>query len=113
MLNGFAVLWNVHWPAKGVIADFLENFKGFLLKKLLESDIYLIFNRYREYSTKSVARDTRTCEASRVYPLTENTPVPSQRAVLTVSSYKKQLISIICSSIINDEEFHAQHTTKD
>ena len=44
--------------------------------------------------------------------LTENTPVPSQKAVLTVSSNKKQLMPIICSSIINDEEFHAQHTTR-
>ena len=37
-------------------------------------------------------------------------PVPSQKAVLTVSSNKK--MSVICSSIINDEEFHAQHTTR-
>ena len=47
-----------------------------------------------------------------MYQLTENTPLPSQKAVLTVSSNKKQLISIICSSIINDEEFHDQHTTR-
>ena len=110
VLDGSAVLWAVHWPAKGVIADFVENFKGFLLKKLLDSDVYLI--RYCEYSTKSVTRDARTCEASRVYQLTENTSLPSQKAVLTVSSNKKQLMSTICSSIINDEEFHAQHTTR-
>ena len=61
---------------------------------------------------KSVTRHARKCEASRVYQLTENTPLPSQKAVLTVSSNKKQLMSIICSSIINDEEFHAQHTTR-
>ena len=90
----------------------MENFKAFLLKKLLDSDVYLIFNRYREYSTKSVTRDARKCEARRVYQLTENTPLPSQKAVLTVSSNKKQLMSIICSSIINDEEFQAQHTTR-
>ena len=112
VLDGSAVLWVVHWPAKGVITDFVENFKGFLLKKLLDSDVYLIFDRYREYSTKSVTRDARTCEASRVYQLTENTPLPSQKAVLTVSSNKKQLMPIICSSIINDEGFHAQHTTR-
>ena len=110
VLDGSAVLWVVHWPAKGVIADFVENFKGFLLKKLLNSDVYLIFDRYREYSTKSVTRDAQTCEASRAYHLTENMPLPSQKAVLTVSSNKKQLMSIIC--IINDEEFHAQHTTR-
>ena len=73
----------------------MGNFKGFLLKTLLESDVYLIFDRYREYSTKSVTRDARTCEASRVYQLTENTQM-----------------SIICSSIINGEKFHAQHTTR-
>ena len=50
-----------HWSAKGVIADFMENFKGFPLKKLLDSDVYLILDRYREHSTK------RTSEASRVY----------------------------------------------
>ena len=111
VLDGSAVLLVVHWPAKGVIVDFVENFKGFLLKKLLDSDVYLIFDRYL-YSTKSVTRDARTCEASRVYQLTKNTPLPSQKAVLTVSSNKKQLMFIICSSIINDEEFHAQHTTR-
>jgi hypothetical protein len=110
VLDGSAVLWVVHWPVKGVIADFVENFKGFLLKKLLDSDVYLIFDRYREYSTKSVTRDARTCEASRVYQLTENTPLPSQKAVLTVSPNKKQLMSIICNNIINDEAFHIQHT---
>ena len=74
--------------------------------------MYLIFVRYCEYSTKSVTRDPRTCEASRVYQLTENTPLPSQKDVLTVSSYKKQSMYIICSGIINDEEFHTQHTTR-
>ena len=97
VLDGFAVLWAVHWIAEGVIADVVENFIGFLLKKLLESDVYLIFDRYHEYST------TRTCEASRVYELTMNMPLPSQKAVLTK---KKQLMSVICSSIFNNEEFH-------
>ena len=27
VLDGSAVQWVVHWPAKGVIADFVENFK--------------------------------------------------------------------------------------
>ena len=80
------------------------------MKKLLDSDVYLIFDRYREYNTKSVTRDTRTCEASWVYQLTENTPLPSQNAVLTVSPNKKQLMFIICNNIINDEAFHIQHT---
>lgn len=110
VLDGSAVLWVVHWPAKGTIADYVNNFKEYLSKKLLEVDVYLIFDRYREYSTKSVTRDARACEASRVYQLTENTSLPSQKAVLTVSANKKQLMSIICQSIINDKSFHLKHT---
>ena len=46
VLDGSAVLWVVHWLAKGVIASFVENFKAFPLKKLLDSYVYLIFDRY-------------------------------------------------------------------
>ena len=70
----------------------------------------MIFDRYQDYSTKSVTRDARTCEASRVYQLSPNTPLPSQKAVLTVSENKKQLIQIICSSLVEDVAFHSQHT---
>ena len=52
-----------------------ENFKGFLLKKLLDSDVYLIVDRYREYSTM------KTSEASSVYQLTESMPLLSQKAM--------------------------------
>jgi hypothetical protein len=93
VLDGAAVLWVVHWPVQGVIADFVENFKGFLLKKLLDSDVYLIFDRYHEYSTKSVTRDARTCEASRVYQLTENTPLPSQKDDVPTEIHKGLVIA--------------------
>ena len=112
VLDGSAILWVVHWPAKGVIADFVINFKKYIEKKLLEGDVYLIFDRYREYSTKNVTRSGRESEASRVYQLTENMPLPSQKAVLTVAANKVQLMSIICNSIINDHVFHRMHTTR-
>ena len=83
-----------------------DNFKGFLSKKLLDSDVYLIVDRYRKYSTK------KTCEASSVYQLTESASLLSQKAKGTVSSNKKWLMSIICSSIINNKESRAQHTTR-
>lgn len=44
VLDGSGVLWVVLGPAKGVIADFVENFKGFVFKELLDSDVYLIFH---------------------------------------------------------------------
>ncbi|EDO50031.1 predicted protein [Nematostella vectensis] len=72
----------------------------------------VFFDRYRDYSTKSVTRNARECEASRVYQLSETTPLPSQKAVLTVSSNKKQLMSIICNNITKDDSFHTQYTSK-
>ena len=102
VLDGSDVLWVVHWPDKGAIADFVNNLKLCPSKKLVDSHLYLIFDRYREYITKSVTRDERTYEASRVFQLTENTPPPSQKAVLAVTANKKQLMSIICSNIIHD-----------
>ena len=44
--------------------------------------------------------------------VSENTPIPSQKAVLTVSSNKKQLMSVVCQNIINDVSFHAQETMR-
>ena len=76
-LDGSAILWVIHWPAKGTVSDFVDNFKSFLATKLLEADVYLIFDRYQEYSTKSVTRDSRKCEASRAYQLSPGTPLPS------------------------------------
>lgn len=112
VLDGSAVLWVVHWPAKGVVADYVENFKKFLERKLQDSDVYLVFDRYKEYSTKSVTRQVRECEASRPYQLTESVPLPSQKAVLTVTANKQQLMSIICNNIINDEAFCLNHTSR-
>ena len=95
VLDGSAILWVVHWPAKGTVVDFVNNSKKYISNKLHESDVYLVFDRYRDYSAKSVAREARASDASRVYQLSENTPLPSQKAVLTVSANKKQLIDKI------------------
>ena len=45
VLDGIAVLWVVHSPTEGVIADFVESVKGFLLEKLLDSDVGLLYLR--------------------------------------------------------------------
>ena len=105
VLDGSAVLWVIHWPAKGTVKDFVQNFKVFLARKLLASNVYLIFDRYREWSTKSSTREARECEASRVYQLSEHTPLPSQKAVLTVSGNKEQLMRIVNNDIISDKNF--------
>ena len=111
VLDGSAILWVVHWPAKGTVVDFVNNFKKYISNKLHESDVYLVFDRYRDYSTKRFTREARASDASRLYQLSENTPLPSQKAVLTVSANKKQLIDKICGNMTSDVAFHTQHTS--
>ena len=57
VLDGSAILWFVHWPAKGTVVDFVSSFKLYISNKLHKSDVYLVFDRYRDYSTKSVTRE--------------------------------------------------------
>ncbi|CAH3142606.1 unnamed protein product [Porites lobata] len=97
---------------KGAVVDYIENFKKFLVKKLEDSGVYLIFDRYPDYSTKSVTRDARECTASRVFQLSEQAPLPPQNVILTVSKNKVQLMSMICSNITKDKTFHSQHSAR-
>ena len=65
-----------------------------------------MFDRYFDYSTKSVTRRARASGVSRVHKLQLNTKLLPQKTVLTVTENKKQLISLIVNSFIEDESFH-------
>ena len=125
VLDGSAVLWVILWPLNGKVRDNVANFRKYIEQKLEVSDIYLVFDRYREYSTKSTTRSGRVTEASRVHKLNLETPLPPQKVVLTVSTNKKQLFDIIFSDLSENKIFHhgytqnnklvvtAQHTSSD
>ena len=97
----------VHWPDKGLVNDYVMNFKDYV-RKLLKKDV--IFDRYKPYSTKSVTRSGRTTQASRIHQLNLEMQLPSQKAVLTVTKNKQQLIKLICSEPTADSEFHNNNT---
>ena len=56
VLDGSAVLWVIHWPLNGKVRDYVANFRKYIEHKLEVGDVYLVFDRYREYSTKSTTR---------------------------------------------------------
>ena len=95
IIDGSALLWVVHWPSDGTVETFVSNFREHIERKLKTGDVYLVFDRYYEYSTKSVTRNARAMEASRIYQLLPTTKLPSQKVILTVTENKKQLIAII------------------
>ena len=110
VLDGSAVLWVIHWPANGTVCDFVVNFKQYIQHKLTSSDVYLVFDMYQDFSTKSTTRCNRTTEASRVHRLALDTPLPPQKVVLTVSENKSQLMEIICEELTRDTTFHRDYT---
>jgi len=101
ILDGCAIMWALHWPVNGTVNDFISGFLDYVYNRLQQSDVFVVFDRYYEYSIKSTTRSFRsTSVASRRHILTEQTPLPSQHVVLSVTQNKKQLISIICERLI-------------
>ena len=83
VIDGSALLWTVHWPADGSVADFIVNVKKWIASYLTNSDIYLIFDRYHEYeySIKSTTRDGRETRITRKHHLLRTTKLPAQKVV--------------------------------
>ena len=106
IIDGSALLWVIQWPADGTVNDYAMKVQDVIEKKLQIGDVHLVFDRYHDYSTKSVTRSARATGASRVHQLQLNCKLPPQKIVLTVSKNKKQLISLIVNLFTNGELFH-------
>ena len=95
-LDECAVLWVVPWPTSGTVHDYLVWFRSYLHGHLAKSDVYLVFDRYIEGSTKEATRRDRDKGASRVYTLRCTARLPPQSVVLTVTTNKDQYIALLC-----------------
>ena len=70
--------------------------------------LFFIFS-YVEGSTKESSRQCRDKGASRIYTLRNAAHLPPQKVILTVTSNKAQLISLICEDLISHKEDIVQH----
>ena len=109
MIDGCALLWIPQWPSststkQPSVMDYVNKFK----EKLKSGDIYLVFDRYENFSTKS----SRMAEGCKVFQLCPTAPLPSQKVTLTITRNKKQLIDIICKDLQGDADFHRKNTQK-
>ena len=77
MVDVSAVMWTLEWPVHGTVATFISGFKTWLSLQLSGVDVYLCFDRYHDYSTKSSTRSARAT-SSRVHHLTLTTPLPAR-----------------------------------
>jgi len=52
VIDGCALLWIPGWPAVGNVQTYIDAFKHKIAEKLSKCDVYLVFDRYNEFSTK-------------------------------------------------------------
>ena len=74
IVNVSAVLWTIDCPTKGSVNTLVENFR--VSNELTENDVYLQFDRYRNYSTKSITRAVRGITSSLIHRLSIKSPLP-------------------------------------
>jgi hypothetical protein len=70
-----AMLLVIPWPTSGKVRDYANSTVTWVLSKVKESDIYVIFDRYMEYSIKDHTRNTRQKVGSRQHQLTLTMPL--------------------------------------
>jgi len=46
------------WSSNGTVLDFVKNYTEYISEYLQEADVYLIFDRYYEYSTREKCSGT-------------------------------------------------------
>jgi len=88
VVDGSTVIYTIHWPVNGTVNYYIDNFKSFIGQKLNQCDVYLVFDRYMSYSTKSVTRSGRQSNVSKVYQLTCDMTIPRQNVTLGVTENK-------------------------
>ena len=90
--SALANIWHLH--------DYLVRFRSYLHGHLAK-DVYLVFDIYIEGSTKEATRRSRDKGASRVYTLRCTARLPPQKVVLTVTTNKDQLTTLIVEDLVS------------
>ena len=101
IVDGCAVLWKIQWPsAKGTVQDFVKGFHKFVYDMLKKNDVMIIFDRYYDYSIKSVTRENRNViQSSKRVKITLTGPAHVKNVVLANKDNKIQLIRILVESL--------------
>ena len=100
VLDDCAFLWSVHWPKAGNVRNFVNVFKGYVMKFLHKSNVFLIFDRYHDYSIKGVTRQDCVGNARHSHNLPSSTPLPSKEVTLHSTETKKQLIELLAEGLL-------------
>ena len=80
-VDGCAILWYITWPTssptnQALVKFDVEPFKHYLQKWLSQGDVYLVFDKYIDLSTKYSTRKARGLDGCRVFQLSANAHLP-------------------------------------
>ena len=104
VIDGSAVLYTIGWPKPpGTVNDYITKFRKYIEYQLSRNDVYLIFDRYRDFSAKSVTRSNRG--AGLTHTLTLTMPMPPRESILGVAQNKKQIIQLIVDDLQENIKF--------
>ena len=83
VIDGSAIIYLIPWPASSAtVGDFVVKFRKYIEKLLQSYDVYLVFDRYREYSAKGVTRVSHGAQLSCVHQLTTVVLKPPPKVIL-------------------------------
>ena len=101
IIEGCALLYHIGWPDPGKVQNIIRSIQYHVEKKLINSDVCLIFDRYYDFSTKSATRGRRgvPSQGDITYHLQPDSPPQKKKVMLSVTSNKVQLIKIICDQL--------------
>ena len=55
VIDGCAMLWVIHYPSNGTVLDFCKAVSSYVLKRMIESDVFVVFDWYFDFRIKSFA----------------------------------------------------------
>ncbi len=103
VIDGCALLWIVPYPSNGTVRDYVDAFIKLILGHLAVQDVFLVFDRYYDYSIKSETRISRAGkQPSRHYQLALNMSLPPREVLFSVTFNKVQLIDVIVKKLCNN-----------
>ena len=111
-LDGCAILWVIPWPAEinATIQDYVNAFRSYIRQYQKTCDVFLIFDRYVEGSTKEVIRNARSKGMTKVFKMKLCSRLPAPKLLFSVTSNKVQLINFIIQDLIEHKDDEAKHS---
>lgn len=99
IIDGCAMLYAVYWPPAGTVADLIQSVMGYINQYKEAPTIYLIFDRYFEFSPKGGTRQSRAAKFMNNHELFLTAPLPAQKNVLGSYTTKQNLIILIVEQL--------------